>query len=396
MKIKSLSIDNFRGIKHLSLNFADEKGNGRDLAILAGVNGCGKTSILEAILVLLGRKELLPSRIPQGKADIMAGSNDYEISAIFEFGGKEVNVVKTSGNGMPAEQLKAFNQEAEKIPVEYFSSWRMPKLVGSVSVTIGKKGKRPVDSMENRLWRLKQYLVDLTARKSFIKSDEDREFTEKSLQDALKKLNRIWYLMYPKRAETLAAEVAGADVSEGFDLFLSGRNRERIPADSLSSGEIELLTMLGRFIKDDFSDGIVLVDEPELHLHPSWHRIIVSALKEFLPNAQIIVATHSPLVLSDINADAITVLTLKDNTIKAEKPKYSYGLDVNRVLEEIMKTQERIPAVQNELAELFRLIGDKKLSDARVMLKTLQEKLPEEPELTRAGAILSRMEVLEK
>jgi hypothetical protein len=61
-----------------------------------------------------------------------------------------------------------------------------------------------------------------------------------------------------------------------------------------------------------------------------------------------------------------------------------------------METQERIPEVKSELSELFRFIGDKKLTAARNLLKALQEKLPEEPELTRAEAILSRMEGLGK
>lgn len=396
MKIKKLTISNFRGIKHLDLDFSNNNGVGQNLIILAGINGAGKTSILEALLLLLGRKNMLPERNQREQFDIRAGSNGYEISATIEFEGIDFNVIKTSGSTTHTEQLKAFYQKTENIPVEYFPSWRIPKLVGSVSVTTGKKGKRPMNTMENRLWRLKQYFVDLTARKSFTKSGEEQKKTEDASQEALLKLNRIWKLMYPQRNETLAAEIAGEDILEGFDLYLLGRTDERIPVDSLSSGELELLTMLGRFIKDDFTNGIILLDEPELHLHPSWHRIVVTALQEFLPKSQIIVATHSPLVIGDISEESLNILKMKDSTIKALKPQYSYGLDANRVLEELMGTDERVPIVKEELSEIFRLIGNGKLNEGRVKIKKMREKMPEEPELTRAEAIISRKEILGK
>ncbi len=49
--------------------------------------------------------------------------------------------------------------------------------------------------------------------------------------------------------------------------------------------------------------GIVLIDEIELHMHPSWQRKILSTLKNAFPNVQFIVTTHSPIILSEVNED---------------------------------------------------------------------------------------------
>jgi predicted ATP-binding protein involved in virulence len=54
--------------------------------------------------------------------------------------------------------------------------------------------------------------------------------------------------------------------------------------------------------------GIVLIDEVDLHLHPSWQRLALSQLQDAFPNLQFIVTTHSPLVLGGIPDGKVTVL----------------------------------------------------------------------------------------
>jgi len=66
--------------------------------------------------------------------------------------------------------------------------------------------------------------------------------------------------------------------------------------DQTSSGEIELLSFAGWLVLHDFKDGLLLIDEPELHLHPQWQATILSALRELSPEAQFIVASHADAV----------------------------------------------------------------------------------------------------
>lgn len=60
-------------------------------------------------------------------------------------------------------------------------------------------------------------------------------------------------------------------------------------------------------------DGIILIDEIDLHLHPTWQTIIIQKLKETFPNAQIIVTTHSPHVIQEANPNEVIPLVFDEN-----------------------------------------------------------------------------------
>src|SRR2546425_11929393 len=91
-----------------------------------------------------------------------------------------------------------------------------------------------------------------------------------------------------------SAEPAGDDPDAGFDVFLVGPGERRVALDSFSSGELELFNFVGWMLAARFEGGIICIDEPELHLDPQWHALILRALRNLQPNSQLIVATHSP------------------------------------------------------------------------------------------------------
>jgi hypothetical protein len=399
MKIKHLEIKNFRGIKDLSVDFDDSKGNPLDLIAIAGNNASGKTSILEACLFAIGKWTLLPKPAKGSAINTTIGADSFQISAIIEHNGKLFESKVKDKQYTPTVKI-AGTEETASLPsfssIEYFPSWRAPKLVGPVSVTTGKRGRRPENTLENRLWNLKQYFIDLTARKSFSESSNEKSTYEKQMAVAFDKLNEVWKILYPERSEQITAGVAGELVESGFDLYLTGRNGNKIPVDALSSGEIEALTMLGRHIIGSLNGGIVFIDEPELHLHPAWQRNILKALVKVLPGTQLVIATHSPQILGGINAESVFVLQRDSGKVTIHKANYAYGLDSNRVLEELMDVPERLPEVKEKLHDIFVAIGDGKLNDAKDKIRLLKEELPEEPEITRAQAIISRKEILGK
>ena len=86
--------------------------------------------------------------------------------------------------------------------------------------------------------------------------------------------------------------------------------------------------------------GIVLIDEVELHMHPSWQRKILSVLKETFPNIQFIITTHSPIILSEVDENFNLFFMKNDNgKISVEKIKQLSGYDANAVLEQFMGTK---------------------------------------------------------
>lgn len=74
--------------------------------------------------------------------------------------------------------------------------------------------------------------------------------------------------------------------------------------DELSSGEKHLLTMLSCILIDNVKRDLIVIDEPEISLNMNWQRDLVNVLKKLVPDAQIILATHSPSIVND-NSDCM-------------------------------------------------------------------------------------------
>lgn len=322
MKIKKIQLSDFRGIKTLSLDLCDPGGDPLDLVVLAGPNGCGKTSILEACLIALGYGAL-----PEGKEkfeyNLHEKETDFRIQLLVQNDAGGDDRVDYSKNTRSHQESNIENNtqlELSKSGIEYFSSWREPKLVGSLPVTAGKPGKRPKPDKENRLWILKQNLINLTAHSAVRQYERQSLFSFiEPTESVFEKINNAWRLFYPRKNQRFTAESVSVDWEKGFDLFLKDEVGDfKISVDKLSSGEIEVLTMLGWLAIRKSPLDILFIDEPELHLHQSWHRVILQALRKVLPNTQIICATHSSEVLDSVNFyQRFTLLEESDPRIRA-------------------------------------------------------------------------------
>ena len=141
-------------------------------------------------------------------------------------------------------------------------------------------------------------------------------------------------------------------------------------------------------------EGIILIDEIELHLHPRWQRDIVQGLERTFPGCQFVISTHSPQVLGDAKDAAIFVLDLHaDEPVKLlHEP--LFGRDTSHLLEEVMDASSRNNSIQEQLDDLFLLLDENNTSAARKSLETLKATLGDDPELVRASVLLKRREKL--
>ena len=142
-------------------------------------------------------------------------------------------------------------------------------------------------------------------------------------------------------------------------------------------------------------EGIVLIDELELHLHPQWQRGIISKLLETFPNCQFIISTHSPQIISDVKPENIYVLKSVDNKITSTHPHSSFGRDSNQILETIMGVSARPEMIKNQLNDLFRLIDEGKIEEAKVLKSKLSDEIGlDEPQFSKANVLIRRQEIL--
>ena len=138
------------------------------------------------------------------------------------------------------------------------------------------------------------------------------------------------------------------------------------------------------------SEAIVLIDEVELHLHPSWQQTILPDLIHTFPNAQFLVSTHSPQVLTTVEADRVIHLEREDGEIGAfGVPTSTYGARASDALHLVMGTDERPPdnPFVKDLSRYLDLVakGEGETEAARMLRQELTEIAPGDPDLRRAA-----------
>jgi predicted ATP-binding protein involved in virulence len=142
-------------------------------------------------------------------------------------------------------------------------------------------------------------------------------------------------------------------------------------------------------------EGIVLIDEIELHFHPKWQRGILPTLSSTFPNCQFIVSTHSPQIVSDVQPDAIYLLQQTPQGLIASHAVGSYGRDSNQILEDLMGVPDRPIHIKDRLQQLFRLIDDGNLDGAQQLKEQLEQQIGlDEPEFVKAEVMIRRKEIL--
>lgn len=307
-RITQLELADFRAIRApLKLVLEDAAGKPLDRVLLAGPNGSGKTSCLEAILLALGREELIvrdlpPARredhwrveMPAGaRVELHARSHPNKLDALLDHAGCSFSVLRTADRwevreaGRVISDLAEVRKRLEQVEVEYFSSWRAPILPGGLQPTTS--GRRLVDNEANRLRRLKQRIINERARRAFAHDPASADVHDVAW---LRRLNAVWRAFHADGSTIEAGIVdTGAD-DPVFDLFVFDGEQRRCSIDQISSGELELVTMAGSLLFTSFA-GLLVIDEPELHLHREWQTRLLDALTAMVPDAQLILATHA-------------------------------------------------------------------------------------------------------
>jgi len=116
--------------------------------------------------------------------------------------------------------------------------------------------------------------------------------------------------------------------SHRFD-FLAGNEKVRIPATWLSHGYQATISWISDLVGQMFWDaqegvsldqmeGLVLIDELDLHLHPLWQVGLIRALKRTFPRVQFVATTHSPMLLPGLERDEIWHLRLEEGHVKVK------------------------------------------------------------------------------
>lgn len=190
---------------------------------------------------------------------------------------------------------------------------------------------------------------------------------------------------------------------------VEGGHPEQVEIGQLSDGQRAVLALAADLarrmaqgnphLEDPLgSEAIVLIDEVELHLHPSWQQRILDDLRRTFPNAQFIVSTHSPQVLTTIEPEHIVELSREDGRIVAGSAAgWTYGAEAGDVLSVVMGVDQRPDNAFSKTLALYRRLIDDDEGESRKALKLrqeLEELSPDDPALCRADVEIRRRQLL--
>jgi predicted ATP-binding protein involved in virulence len=183
--------------------------------------------------------------------------------------------------------------------------------------------------------------------------------------------------------------------------MLIDKDRQTLDVAQLSQGEKSLLALVGDLARRLAmmnpalenplqGEGLILIDEIDLHLHPKWQRSIISRLRATFPNCQFVLSTHSPLVISD--PETLLCYALEDGGFR--KLGKLYGMDANQVLLQEMDADVRNPDIDKKLGNLLDSIQDGQVDAAKNQLAELEKLLPiDHLELNKARLLLKKLEI---
>lgn len=143
-------------------------------------------------------------------------------------------------------------------------------------------------------------------------------------------------------------------------------------------------------------NGIILIDEIELHMHPSWQRKICHLLIKTFPNCQFVITTHSPQILGELKPNEILLL----NNFKVYHPDSSFGLSSNQILDELMDILDedyslsRNSMIAKKLDQLNEAMELNKFSDAKKIITEIKNIVGQNLHETEASKIA--LEMMEK
>lgn len=389
-RVKSLKLRNFKGIAELDIEF-DES-----LTLLAGVNGAGKTSVLQALLAavtdawrthaLLSRGIVVfPTfRFPGSVRRV--GKSEPQVSLEFTITGRPpVEAQFTVGEQNrdlnlvdPRPFLDFLKATTSPLPlVVYYEQNRVfssNDTMWSVTVSSGKNRESSLNTTISSPSEFKSWFFEKEADEG----QEVRERGDLSYEDP--ELANVRRLLDQLDGFTAVRSRKNPDSSERT-LFLE-KEGANIPFDSLSGGEQAFFMLAADLARRLMlaspekpvaeAPAIVCIDEIELHLHPAWQRRILKTLMETFPACQFVVTTHSPQVIGGVEARHVRLLTpAEDGTRKAEQPMASKGRDSNYILKGILDTPEREDGIDALFVECDRLLDEGRLKEAEKALHKL-------------------------
>lgn len=374
MKIRHITIENFRAIEHLDFDCSEI------VNAFIGDNGAGKSSVLEAISLLYSwLNAKFTSTKGRGRtirrADIRNGSDYCYLSVEAEYKGLITRWSLLRGNTPSGRsdrktdlsELESFVshiRESNEDERYMFSLFGVNRNISSITINkkvYGKKDAKPTESrytFTNTSWKpFFNWFFERENEENRMKARFNIQYHDESLDTIRECLKEVFPGYRNLRIEDRPTR------------FVIEKDGDTIDFERLSDGEkcyITLVLDIARRLslqndgQTPILDGeqVILIDEVDLHLHPAWQLMVISNLERKFPCCQFFVTSHSPLVLSSLGVgDRLVVL--RDGR-ELELSDIPYGDNGDYILKRFFglsavrnpEVQQKIDSVAEELSKV--------------------------------------------
>lgn len=375
IRIHNIQINGIGPIKDLALKFDNH------FNIICGQNGIGKTTILDCLAQSFSVNQISVKKttgIEKGKWEIDLSINNYSKKRTFEISAFHPN---ESERPPSIDGHYGFHENANDVIV--FKTHRDIKYVKLSSLATDKLKNIGTFASETLMGSLPNDLKNWFVNR-FLFSAQPGTLDENQLKN---------YQVAKDCFSVLNPDISFSKVlPNSFDILLKTPNGE-IYFEYLSSGYKSCLAVLlglineielryispSKFIKD--FDGVVFIDELDLHLHPEWQAKIYEALKAILPNAQIFTSTHSAHIIQIAKPNEIIALILDETLNIKTNPLINsefgcQGWTVEEVLNDVMGMSEtRTDTYLNAIKDFNKAFESEDYKNAKAQFELIDKML---------------------
>ena len=337
MKIRSMRLEHYRCFENFDIDFDDR------LTVLVGANGAGKTATLDALGVFMrwaghpglrnatDNKYLFQRDIPAADVALESDAESIAYRLEVQFPGDAPELLEfifkkdDYGSRLEPQIPPAFKSVKNLLNKEkpVFVAYMAGRFVSENDSVLEKNDYTPslYSAFEGNFERTIDYATTLSWFNN-LDADEARAMRDSGQKTEIPELKAV--------REALSKALLGQYERPRMqgtppELIINEKGTDRAyKVSQLSDGYRAMLALvmdLARRMAQAHGAGsppgesplnspaIVLIDEVELHLHPSWQQTVLTTLMEIFPNTQFIVTTHSPQVLTSIPARYIRILS---------------------------------------------------------------------------------------
>lgn len=357
LRINSININNINSISDLNLNFRP------GVNILCGSNGVGKTTILECISYSFRRYS---TQIIRKKVNAEKSSLELHVS---------IDAIPQKYSYFITEEDEELNLNQLRIPsrkIIYHSiSQRQQSRSAPLRIDEEGRARARTDYDLVKGWFFRSYF-----KKKLLSEVKYDNFN--LTKEVFNKLDSG--VSFVEAKEVYVKSKFSHSDYKTVQIFLKTPHGT-INMDYMSSGYkscFNILFGLIRSIEERLSmsvkqfDGVVLIDEIDLHLHPEWQKKVLEIIKWLIPNAQIIITTHSPHVIQHAEYGEIIPLEIDlHNRIYVrdlpESSIYGYqGWTIEEILVEVMGLSDpRSEVFRERLKKFEQALDEEKIEEIK-------------------------------